>query len=170
MDETSVCISECDCGEADHGEADHRKNNIVVADHSEADSSKADHGEGDCSETNIGVADRGEGDCGEADRGKADRLRPEVRGEEDLISGQWLLDKPVMFHVSHPIIAPTSTHLHHTLHIDIKSTLAKHSQIVMNLKMQDEGLTLNEKCDFTKEHIIFDGHKISAKGIEPDPN
>ncbi|XP_061926289.1 uncharacterized protein K02A2.6-like [Entelurus aequoreus] len=37
-------------------------------------------------------------------------------------------------------------------------------------KMQEEGLTLNEKCEFAKEHMIFVGHKVSAKGIEPDPN
>lgn len=36
--------------------------------------------------------------------------------------------------------------------------------------MQDEGLTLNEKCKFAKEHIIFVGYKVTAKGIEPDPN
>lgn len=37
-------------------------------------------------------------------------------------------------------------------------------------QMQEEGLTLNEKCEFAKEHIIFVGHKVSAKGIEPDSN
>lgn len=37
-------------------------------------------------------------------------------------------------------------------------------------KKQDEGLILNEKCELAKESIIFVGHKICAKGIEPDPN
>ncbi|KAJ8407445.1 hypothetical protein AAFF_G00273020 [Aldrovandia affinis] len=36
-------------------------------------------------------------------------------------------------------------------------------------KMQSEGVTLNEKCEFAKEHIIFVGHKVSAKGIKSDP-
>lgn len=36
--------------------------------------------------------------------------------------------------------------------------------------MQEEGLTLNEKCEFAQEHIIFVQHKLSSKGIEPDPN
>ncbi|XP_025757966.1 uncharacterized protein K02A2.6-like [Oreochromis niloticus] len=37
-------------------------------------------------------------------------------------------------------------------------------------KFQKEGLTLNEKCEFAKSQIIFVGHKVSAKGIEADPN
>ncbi|KAK7930380.1 hypothetical protein WMY93_006775 [Mugilogobius chulae] len=37
-------------------------------------------------------------------------------------------------------------------------------------KFQQEGLTLNEKCEFAKSEIIFVGHKVSAKGIEADPN
>ncbi|RXN12418.1 Retrovirus-related Pol poly from transposon opus [Labeo rohita] len=37
-------------------------------------------------------------------------------------------------------------------------------------KMQEEGLTLNEKCEFRQEHITFVGHRVSSKGIEPDPN
>lgn len=36
--------------------------------------------------------------------------------------------------------------------------------------MQDEDLSLNEKYEFAKEHIIFVAHKISAKGIKPDPD
>lgn len=36
--------------------------------------------------------------------------------------------------------------------------------------MQEEGLTLNEKCDLTQEHITFVRHKVSSKGSEPDPN
>ncbi|KAL0150323.1 hypothetical protein M9458_054431, partial [Cirrhinus mrigala] len=36
-------------------------------------------------------------------------------------------------------------------------------------KMQEEGLTLNEKCEF-RQHITFVGHRVSSKGIEPDPN
>ncbi|XP_051782102.1 uncharacterized protein K02A2.6-like [Erpetoichthys calabaricus] len=37
-------------------------------------------------------------------------------------------------------------------------------------KFQKEGLTLNEKCEFAKTEIMFVGHKVSANGIEPDPN
>ncbi|RXN14803.1 ATP-dependent DNA helicase PIF1 [Labeo rohita] len=37
-------------------------------------------------------------------------------------------------------------------------------------KMQEEGLTLNEKCEFRQEHITFVWHRVSSKGIEPDPN
>lgn len=37
-------------------------------------------------------------------------------------------------------------------------------------KFQKEGLTLNEKCEFEKSEIIFVGHKVSQKGIEPNPN
>ncbi|KAL0190869.1 hypothetical protein M9458_013567 [Cirrhinus mrigala] len=37
-------------------------------------------------------------------------------------------------------------------------------------KMQEEGLTLNEKCEFRQEHSMFVGHRVSSKGIEPDPN
>lgn len=37
-------------------------------------------------------------------------------------------------------------------------------------KFQKEGLTLNEKCEFAKSQIIFVGHKVSANGIEADPN
>lgn len=32
-------------------------------------------------------------------------------------------------------------------------------------KIQDEGVTLNEKFEFAKEHIIFIAHKISAKAL-----
>ena len=35
-------------------------------------------------------------------------------------------------------------------------------------KMQDEGLTLNEK--FSMKHIILVGHKVSAAGFDPDPD
>ena len=31
-------------------------------------------------------------------------------------------------------------------------------------------LTLNEKCEFARDEVMFVGHKVSAKGIEPDPN
>ena len=37
-------------------------------------------------------------------------------------------------------------------------------------KIRQEGLTLNEKCEFAREEVMFVGHKVSAKGIEPDPN
>ncbi|KAL7376345.1 hypothetical protein ABVT39_006101 [Epinephelus coioides] len=36
--------------------------------------------------------------------------------------------------------------------------------------MQQEGLTLNDKCEFAREEIMFVGHKVSANGIEPNPN
>ncbi len=37
-------------------------------------------------------------------------------------------------------------------------------------KLQQEGLTLNEKCEFAKKEIMFVSHRISANGIKPDPN
>lgn len=37
-------------------------------------------------------------------------------------------------------------------------------------KLQQEGLTLNEKCEFAKKEIMFMGRKVSAYCIEPDPN
>lgn len=37
-------------------------------------------------------------------------------------------------------------------------------------KFRQVGLTLNEKCEFAREEIMFVGHKVTANGIEPDPN
>ncbi|KAL6490042.1 hypothetical protein MHYP_G00003870 [Metynnis hypsauchen] len=37
-------------------------------------------------------------------------------------------------------------------------------------KLQSEGLTLNEKCEFGKSKMLFVGHKITANGLEADPN
>ncbi|KAI4879198.1 hypothetical protein NFI96_009429 [Prochilodus magdalenae] len=37
-------------------------------------------------------------------------------------------------------------------------------------KLQSEGLTLNEKCEFGKSEMLFVGHKITANGFEADPN
>ncbi|KAL6461067.1 hypothetical protein MHYP_G00310330 [Metynnis hypsauchen] len=37
-------------------------------------------------------------------------------------------------------------------------------------KFQSEGLTLNEKCEFGKSEMLFVGHKITANGLEADPN
>ena len=36
-------------------------------------------------------------------------------------------------------------------------------------RLQDEGITLNNKCEFSKKQIKFLGHVISEKGIEADP-
>lgn len=36
-------------------------------------------------------------------------------------------------------------------------------------KVKEEGLTLNEKCEFGQDSMIFVGHKVTATGIEPDP-
>uniref|UniRef100_A0A4W5K9F3 ribonuclease H n=1 Tax=Hucho hucho TaxID=62062 RepID=A0A4W5K9F3_9TELE len=36
-------------------------------------------------------------------------------------------------------------------------------------RLQETGLTLNEKCTFAQSEVLFLGHKISAAGIEPDP-
>uniref|UniRef100_A0A3B3S0H0 ribonuclease H n=1 Tax=Paramormyrops kingsleyae TaxID=1676925 RepID=A0A3B3S0H0_9TELE len=36
-------------------------------------------------------------------------------------------------------------------------------------KLKEEGLTLNEKCEFGRDSMIFVGHKVTATGIEPDP-
>lgn len=35
-------------------------------------------------------------------------------------------------------------------------------------RLQETGLTLNEKCTFAQSEVLFLGHKISAAGIEPD--
>lgn len=37
-------------------------------------------------------------------------------------------------------------------------------------KFQNVGLTLNKKCEFGKDNMLFVGHRITAKGIVPDPN
>uniref|UniRef100_A0A8K9WN46 ribonuclease H n=1 Tax=Oncorhynchus mykiss TaxID=8022 RepID=A0A8K9WN46_ONCMY len=36
-------------------------------------------------------------------------------------------------------------------------------------RLQETGLTLNEKCTFAHSEVLFLGHKIIAAGIEPDP-
>lgn len=36
-------------------------------------------------------------------------------------------------------------------------------------RFQKAGLTLNEKCSFAQSEVLFVGHKVSAEGIEPDP-
>ena len=36
-------------------------------------------------------------------------------------------------------------------------------------RLQAAGLTLNEKCEFSKTRITFLGHIITSKGIEADP-
>ena len=36
-------------------------------------------------------------------------------------------------------------------------------------RLQDEGITLNNKCEFSKKQIKFLRHVISEKGIEADP-
>jgi len=36
-------------------------------------------------------------------------------------------------------------------------------------KAKEEGLTLNEKCEFGRDSMIFVGHTVTAAGIEPDP-
>ena len=35
--------------------------------------------------------------------------------------------------------------------------------------LQEAGLTLNEKCEFSKDSIRFQGHIIDSSGIRPDP-
>lgn len=37
-------------------------------------------------------------------------------------------------------------------------------------KLEEAGLTLNEKCEFSVKEVKFLGHQVSAKGIEADPN
>ncbi|KAL6483174.1 hypothetical protein MHYP_G00080460 [Metynnis hypsauchen] len=37
-------------------------------------------------------------------------------------------------------------------------------------RLQEAGLTLNEKCTFAQSEVLFVGHKVSAAGIEPDPD
>lgn len=36
-------------------------------------------------------------------------------------------------------------------------------------RLQEAGLTLNEKCTFAQSETLFVGHKVSAAGVEPDP-
>ncbi|XP_076464141.1 uncharacterized protein LOC143296207 [Babylonia areolata] len=36
-------------------------------------------------------------------------------------------------------------------------------------QLQEAGLTLNEKCEFSKDSICFLGHIIDSSGIHPDP-
>ncbi|KAL0148076.1 hypothetical protein M9458_056616 [Cirrhinus mrigala] len=36
-------------------------------------------------------------------------------------------------------------------------------------RLQEEGLTLNEKCVFAADNIMFVGHHITAEGVAPDP-
>lgn len=36
-------------------------------------------------------------------------------------------------------------------------------------RLQEARLTLNEKCTFAQSEVSFVGHKVSAAGIEPDP-
>uniref|UniRef100_A0AAQ6ADS4 ribonuclease H n=1 Tax=Amphiprion ocellaris TaxID=80972 RepID=A0AAQ6ADS4_AMPOC len=36
--------------------------------------------------------------------------------------------------------------------------------------LRKEGLTLNEKCEFSKDKILFVGHCVTAEGVSPDPN
>jgi hypothetical protein len=36
-------------------------------------------------------------------------------------------------------------------------------------RIQEAGLTLNEKCEFSKERMVFLGHVISPQGLQPDP-
>ncbi len=36
-------------------------------------------------------------------------------------------------------------------------------------RLQEEGLTLNEKCVFAADNIMFVGHNITAEGVAPDP-
>jgi len=35
--------------------------------------------------------------------------------------------------------------------------------------LQQESLTLNEKCEFTRDTVLFRGYKITTTGIEPGP-
>jgi hypothetical protein len=50
-------------------------------------------------------------------------------------------------------------------------TKEEHHQRVRKVlqRLQEAGITLNSKCEFTKERIKFLGHVVSAKGIEADP-
>ncbi len=36
--------------------------------------------------------------------------------------------------------------------------------------LEEKGLTLNEKCVFAKDKIMFVGHSVTSDGIAPDPN
>ena len=51
------------------------------------------------------------------------------------------------------------------------SDQATHDSILMQIlqKLADTGLTLNEKCEFSKDVIKFFGHIIDGNGILPDP-
>ena len=37
-------------------------------------------------------------------------------------------------------------------------------------RLKDAGLTLNEKCEFSKDQVKFLGHIVSAQGIAIDPS
>ncbi|KAL7851818.1 hypothetical protein SRHO_G00176030 [Serrasalmus rhombeus] len=37
-------------------------------------------------------------------------------------------------------------------------------------RLREEGLTLNEKCEFAKNSIMFVGHRVTADGVTPDPD
>lgn len=37
-------------------------------------------------------------------------------------------------------------------------------------RLREEGLTLNEKCEFTKNDIMFVGHLVTADGVTLDPS
>uniref|UniRef100_A0A3B3HAG9 ribonuclease H n=1 Tax=Oryzias latipes TaxID=8090 RepID=A0A3B3HAG9_ORYLA len=37
-------------------------------------------------------------------------------------------------------------------------------------RFEAEGLTLNDKCEFSKDKISFVGHCVTADGVSPDPN
>ena len=41
-------------------------------------------------------------------------------------------------------------------------------RLVLN-RLQNAGITLNNKCEFSKHRITFLGHVISDKGVEADP-
>lgn len=36
-------------------------------------------------------------------------------------------------------------------------------------RLEAEGLTLNDKCEFSRDSIMFVGHHVSADGVAPDP-
>ena len=36
-------------------------------------------------------------------------------------------------------------------------------------RLREEGLKLNEKCEFAKENIMFLGHRVTADSVTPDP-
>lgn len=37
-------------------------------------------------------------------------------------------------------------------------------------RLKKEGLTLNDKCEFAKDSIMFMGHCVTADGVTPDPD